>query len=47
MLKGEGNEDCKKINKSNGQKKSKFARSTHFFVHFFAVVMHRLKRETS
>ena len=39
MLKGEGNEDGKKISRSNRQKKILNICST-FFVHFFDVVLY-------
>ena len=39
-LVGDGNENSIKINRSNEQKKYKFACAAHFFVHFFAVVLH-------
>ena len=39
MLSGEGNENVKNNNRSN-QQKNNFARAAHFFVHFFAVVLH-------
>ena len=43
MLTGDGNEKCNK--KSI---KKKFARAAHFFVHFFAIVLHDFNvRETS
>ena len=38
MLSGESNENSEK-NRSNDQK-IKFARAAHFFVYFFAVVLH-------
>ena len=51
MLKGKGNENGIKINRSNKQKNkfacvalisknNKFAHAAHFFVHFFAIVLH-------
>ena len=39
MLNGYSNESGIKINRSNRQK-TKFAHAAHFFVHFFAVVLH-------
>ena len=39
MLNGDGNENKKKINSSNQEKKNNFASGTHFFAHFFAVVV--------
>ena len=39
MLNGYSNENGIEINRSNRQK-AKFARAAHFFVHFFAVVLH-------
>ena len=39
MLKGEGNEDGKKINRSNRQKNIYFTLAEHFFGHFFDVVL--------
>ena len=41
MLKGDGNKNRIKINRSN-LRKNKLARTAHFFVHFFAVVLHDL-----
>ena len=38
MLHGDGNENVIIINSYNLRKK--FARATHFFVHFFAIVLH-------
>ena len=49
MLTGDGNEKSKKkkINRAYERKK-KFARAAHFFVHFFAIVLHDFNvRETS
>ena len=40
MLSGEGNENGKKTAIGPISKKSNFARAAHFFVHFFAVVLH-------
>ena len=39
MLNGDGNENCKKNNSLISNKKN-FARAAHFFVHFFAFVLH-------
>ena len=40
MLNGDGTpESTKKIIRSNSKKKNDFARTAHFFVHFFAVVV--------
>ena len=41
-LNGDGNENGNKINRSNSQNKQ-IARAVHFFVHFFAVVLHDYK----
>ena len=38
MLTGDGNEKCQKINRALSEKN--FARAAHFFVHFFAIVLH-------
>ena len=40
MLSGEGNENGEKNNNRPNYQKSNFARAAHFFVHFFAVVLH-------
>ena len=40
MLSGEGNENCKKTIGLISKKATLQARSAHFFVHFFAVVLH-------
>ena len=40
MLSGDGNENSQKNSRSNYQKKNNFAPAAHFFVHFFAVVLH-------
>ena len=40
MLSGEGNENGEKNNNRSNYQKSNFARAAHFFVHFFAVVLH-------
>ena len=40
MLSGEGDENGEKNNNRSNQQKSNFARAAHFFVHFFAVVLH-------
>ena len=42
MLSGEGMQRRKKVKKNNVGliSKSKFARAAHFFVHFFAFVLH-------
>ena len=40
MLSGESNENGKKNSNRSNQQKSNFARAAHFFVHFFAVVLH-------
>ena len=41
MPNGDGNENGRKNNRPNKQKKrDNFARAAHFFVHFFAVVLH-------
>ena len=39
MISGKGNENDEKNNRSD-QQKNNFARAAHFFVHFFAVVLH-------
>ena len=39
MISGKGNENDEKNNRSDWQKNN-FARVAHFFVHFFAVVLH-------
>ena len=39
MLSGEGNENGEKTTIGLISKKSNFARVTHFFLHFFAVVL--------
>ena len=40
MLRGEGNENGEKTTIGLISKKSNLARAAHFFVHFFAVVLH-------
>ena len=41
MLSGKGNENGEKtIGQTLKPKKNNFARAAHFFVHFFAVVLH-------
>ena len=40
MLRSEGNENGKKNSNRSNEQKSNFARAAHFFVHFFAVVLH-------
>ena len=40
MLRGEGNEGSEKTTIGLISKKAFFARAEHFFVHFFAVVLH-------
>ena len=40
MLSGEGKEDGEKTTIGLISKKSNFGRAAHFFVHFFAVVLH-------
>ena len=40
MLSGDGIKNSQKNSRSNKQKKNNFAPAAHFFVHFFAVVLH-------
>ena len=40
MLRGEGNEHGEKTTIGLISKNNNFARAAHFFVHFFAVVLH-------
>ena len=40
MLSGKGNEKGERTTMGLISKKSNFARAAHFFVHFFAVVLH-------
>ena len=40
MLRGKGNEEGEKTTIGLISKKSNLARAAHFFVHFFAVVLH-------
>ena len=48
MLTGDGNEKSKKKINRAYERKKKFARAAHFFVHFFAIVLHDFNvRETS
>ena len=40
MISGKGNENGEKTTMGLISKKNNFARAAHFFVHFFAVVLH-------
>ena len=45
MLNDNGNKTAKKISRSNNQKNNN-ACAAHFYVHFFAIVLHLLSKRT-